>query len=171
MKKSWFNYSFILLIMLVGFASDYNSKKWAENNLKNKPAITVVKNFIDLGYTENRGMVFGVLNNKMPQLSQIVIIGVRILILIALSVLIWFKRKGSLLFIFPFLLIWAGAIGNLIDSFQYGYVVDFIHIQLGDLLNWPFYFNLADAYVTIGVCLILVEEIIRSYRTPKPLKV
>lgn len=171
MKKSWMNYSFIVLIMFLGFASDYNSKKWADNNLKNKSIITVVKDFIDLGYTENRGMVFGLFNNKMPQLSQIVFIGVRILILIALSVFIWIKRKDSLFFIFPFLLIWAGAIGNLVDSFKYGYVVDFIHIQFGNSLNWPFYFNLADAYVTIGVGLILIKEIVRYYRSPKPGKV
>jgi signal peptidase II len=171
MKRSWFNYSLILLIMLIGFATDYNSKQWAEDNLKNKPTITVIKDFVDLGFTENRGMIFGLFNNKMPHLSQIVFISVRILILIALSVFIWYKRKGSLLFIFPFLLIWAGAIGNLVDSFKYGYVVDFIHIQLGGLLNWPFYFNLADAYVTIGVGLILLREIIRYYRTPRPQKV
>jgi len=107
----------------------------------------------------------------MPHLSQILFICVRILILIALSVFIWFKRKGSLFFIFPFLLIWAGALGNLVDSFNYGYVVDFIHIQFGNLLNWPFYFNLADAFVTIGVGLILIKEIIRSYRAPKLSKV
>jgi signal peptidase II len=167
MKKSWMNYSLILLIMLIGFTSDYNSKKWAEINLKHKSSVTVIKNFVDLGFTENRGMIFGVLNNKMPHLSQILFISVRILILIALSVFIWLKRKSPLLFIFPFLLIWAGALGNLIDSFKYGYVVDFIHIQLGDLLNWPFYFNLADAFVTIGVCLILIKEIIQSFRAPR----
>jgi signal peptidase II len=171
MKKSWFNYSLIILIMFAAFASDYYSKKWAEDNLKDKSRITLIKDFVDLGFTENRGMIFGLLNNKMPHLSQIVFIGVRILILIALSVFIWYKRKGSLLFIFPFLLIWAGAIGNLIDSFKYGYVVDFIHIQLAGFLNWPFYFNLADAYVTIGVCLILIKEIIHHYTTPKPQKV
>lgn len=171
MQKSWLNYSLILLIMLAGFTSDYSSKKWAEANLKNQPKKTVINGFIDLGFTENRGMIFGVLNNKMPHLSQILFICVRILILIALSVFIWLKRKSPLLFIFPFLLIWAGALGNLVDSFKYGYVVDFIHIQLGDLLNWPFYFNLADAFVTIGVCLILIKEIILSFRASKLRKV
>ena len=62
------------------------------------------------------------------------------------------------MFLLPFLFFWIGALGNLIDPFKYGYVVDFIHIQAGDFLNWPFYFNLADAYITIGVFLILFKE-------------
>ena len=40
----------------------------------------------------------------------------------------------------------VGAAGNLIDPFLYGYVVDFIHIKAGNVLNWPFYFNVAGTY-------------------------
>jgi signal peptidase II len=52
----------------------------------------------------------------------------------------------------------GGAIGNLIAPFLYGYVVDFIHIQAGNVLNWPFYFNLADAFITIGMILLIIQR-------------
>jgi signal peptidase II len=71
-------------------------------------------------------------------------------------VFIWINRNKSFLFLLPFLLFWAGAIGNLIDPFIYGYVVDFIHIRAGSLINWPFYFNLADAYITIAIPILLI---------------
>ena len=48
----------------------------------------------------------------------------------------------------------SGAVGNLIDRAQYGYVIDFIDINI---LNWPV-FNLADSFIFIGVMLLLFER-------------
>ena len=70
--------------MLGGCNADYHSKTWAKDHLRNKPTITIVKNFIDLGFTENRGMIFGILNGKMPQIAGTVAVTLRVLILLAL---------------------------------------------------------------------------------------
>lgn len=150
----------ILLLTLGGFLADFYSKEWAEKNLRDKPVITLSKHFLDLGFAENRGMVFGVFNGKMSEFSSGIMAVIRILIFLGLTAFIWIKRKQSFLLLFPFLLFWAGAIGNLIDSLFKGYVVDFIHIHVGTILNWPFYFNLADAYVTIGMVLVVIYELI-----------
>lgn len=148
--------------MFGGCSTDFQSKRWAENHLKGKPKITVLKNVLDLGFVENRGMVFGIFNGKMHQLQSKIIIAFRVLILLALSVFIFLKHKKSYLYLLPFLLIWAGAIGNLIDSFSIGYVIDFIHIQAGPAFDWPYYFNLADAYVTIGVGILLIYQLFQG---------
>jgi signal peptidase II len=150
----------ILLVTLGGFLADFYSKEWAEKNLRDKPVITLSKHFLDLGFTENRGMVFGMFNGKMSKFSSVIMVVIRLVILLGLTVFIWIKRKESLLFLLPFLLFWAGAIGNLVDSITKGYVVDFIHIHAGEILNWPFYFNLADAYVTIGMVLVIGYELV-----------
>jgi signal peptidase II len=157
MSSGIIKYGIIILLILGGCAADFHSKKWADSNLKGKPTLTILNNFVDLGFAENRGMVFGILNGKIPQLSQTILIIIRILILIGLTIFIWISKKRAILYLLPFILFWAGAIGNLIDPFTYGYVVDFIHIKIGNLLNWPFYFNLADAYVTIGIILFLIN--------------
>lgn len=48
----------------------------------------------------------------------------------------------------------AGAAGNLIDRFHYGYVVDFIDAHWGP---WHWYvFNVADAAITVGALGLIV---------------
>jgi signal peptidase II len=79
---------------------------------------------------------------------------------LVISFIIWNSRKKPILFLLPFLLFWAGAIGNIIDPFLYGYVVDFIHIRLWKYDIWPFYFNLADAYITFGMIIFLILNLL-----------
>jgi signal peptidase II len=51
-------------------------------------------------------------------------------------------------------LILGGAVGNLIDRFVHGEVIDFIEIGLANW-RWPFIFNVADIGVTIGMSLLI----------------
>jgi signal peptidase II len=149
-------YLLILLLMIAGCAADFQSKKWAESALKGKQPATAIKGLLEFGFVENRGMIFGILNKTMPDLGKKILTGFRVIIIILLSVFIWKYRRHRFLFHLPLALIWAGAIGNLIDPFIYGYVVDFIHLKVDGFLDWPFFFNLADAYVTVGIALWLI---------------
>jgi signal peptidase II len=61
----------------------------------------------------------------------------------------WLARVG-------FALIVGGAIGNLIDRAVYGHVIDYI---LFHTPVWSFaVFNLADAFITVGAMMVLLEE-------------
>ena len=61
----------------------------------------------------------------------------------------WLARIG-------FALIIGGAIGNLIDRAIYGHVIDYI---LFHTPVWSFaVFNLADAFITVGAVMVLLEE-------------
>ncbi len=59
-----------------------------------------------------------------------------------------------------FALIVGGALGNVIDRFHYGRVVDFLDVHIGTL-HWPA-FNLADSAICLGVALMLLAEWRRS---------
>lgn len=155
-KNALAKYLLILILIIGGCNADYHSKRWAEHNLKGKQPTTVIKGLLEFGFVENRGMVFGILNKTMPGTGKRILVGLRILILILLTAFIWKYRGRGILFHLPFALILAGALGNLIDPFIYGYVVDFIHLSIGGFLDWPFFFNLADAYVTVGIGFLLV---------------
>jgi signal peptidase II len=55
-----------------------------------------------------------------------------------------------------FALVVGGAVGNLIDRVAYGHVIDYI------LFHTPLFtfavFNLADAAISVGACLVVAEE-------------
>jgi signal peptidase II len=57
----------------------------------------------------------------------------------------------------------GGAIGNVIDRLIHGYVVDMVDFHIG---NWHFpAFNLADSAITLGVVLLLLDELLRVRRS------
>jgi signal peptidase II len=160
MIKTYVKYAFILLLLFGGCYADLLSKQWAKRHLKGKHEIVIVKGCVELGFTENRGMVFGIFNHDsraQKYLSGLTVL--RALILIVVTVFIIVQRKRSILYLLPFLFIWSGALGNLIDSVRWGHVVDFIHMHAGNALDWPFFFNVADAYVCVGMAILLLSGI------------
>ncbi len=60
-------------------------------------------------------------------------------------------------------LVLGGAIGNLIDRFRLGEVIDFIDLHW-DHLHWPA-FNVADSAITIGVALLFIRMLRRGSLT------
>lgn len=94
---------------------------------------------------KNTGIAFSI---AIPQLLLI-----PLNLIIFLSLIIFLIKKtdsGKILSLFIISLLAAGATGNLIDRFNYGYVVDFISIG-----NFPV-FNLADAYISVSVFLLIL---------------
>jgi signal peptidase II len=63
-------------------------------------------------------------------------------------------------------LVWAGAVGNLIDRVRFRYVVDFIHVHWKDVWNYPV-FNVADSAITIGAVLLISYELRNWWRSRK----
>lgn len=155
----YLKYLLMIIIVVAGCSSDQISKRWAQKNLKDKPTLVVLKNFLEFSYTENRGMVFGINNREGNTLSKNILLIVRILLTIGLIIFVFLKREKNFFYHLPFLLIIAGAIGNLIDLLIYGYVIDFIHMHAGEVLDWPFLYNLADAYVCIGMGILIVQSL------------
>ena len=77
--------------------------------------------------------------------------------LIAVIVLLWMLRERTGGDIFGLGLILGGALGNILDRVQYGYVIDYADLHFGTFR--PFLiFNIADAAITIGVLIILARS-------------
>ena len=53
-------------------------------------------------------------------------------------------------------MILGGAIGNVIDRFFYGYVIDFIHVHYADVWHYPI-FNIADIGICVGMALVVID--------------
>ena len=108
---------------------------------------TIIPNFLNITYTENRGGAFGIGTSTIITIISIIII-------VGILIYIIHERKKNINYI-PFILILAGSIGNLIDRICKGFVVDYIDINL---FNYPA-FNIADICIVLGVLIILIQMI------------
>ena len=78
--------------------------------------------------------------------------------------IVWMLRAhpGQRLFSFALACILGGAIGNVVDRLQHGYVVDFLDFHLRD---WHFpAFNVADCAITVGAACLILDELLRVRR-------
>jgi len=83
----------------------------------------------------------------------------------AILLIIYYLRiakKEDLALVSALALIFAGAVGNLIDRARFGEVVDFLDFYIGKC-HWPA-FNAADSAITVGA-VILAVMMIRKRRT------
>ena len=78
--------------------------------------------------------------------------------------IVWMLRShgGQRLFSWALALILGGALGNVIDRFIHGYVVDFLQFHYA---GWAFpSFNVADSAISIGAACLILDEILRVRR-------
>ena len=79
--------------------------------------------------------------------------------LIAVGFLISQVRRDQKLQAFSLALILGGAIGNIIDRFRLGEVVDFVDAHWQGFYHWPA-FNVADMGISVGIVLLLADELL-----------
>jgi signal peptidase II len=111
--------------------------------------------FFDLTYTENRGISLGMLQATDMETRWLL---VALTGVIALVVLVWLMREKALGETLGLALILGGALGNIRDRYELGYVIDYADLHIGSFR--PFLiFNIADAAITIGVVIILARSL------------
>ena len=79
---------------------------------------------------------------------------------ISVILLIWLKnlKPQAKLEALSISMILGGAIGNVVDRINYGYVIDFLDVYYG-AYHWPA-FNFADSAICIGVVLLVIDSFI-----------
>ena len=144
LKRFVLSFAAVMNLLLI----DQVVKELAIRNLKGEAAIQVIPNLFNLGYVENRGMAWGLLQGYVWPLAAFACI--------AIAVLVWKRRS-----IFPAgvagtaaeLLLHAGILGNLVDRLARGCVVDMFDFHWG-VHHFPV-FNVADSYITVAAVLLL----------------
>lgn len=117
----------------------------------------IIPDFLDVTHVQNTGAAFGLLNAADFPYKSAVMIGIATLALVAISLYARQLGQHEKLSRYGLALILGGAFGNLIDRAIAGYVVDFVDVYWGDAHFWAF--NVADAAITIGAVLVLLEMI------------
>jgi signal peptidase II len=156
----------IAAVMTLGL--DQASKLWLLDvfDIAHRGTVRITP-FFDLVLAWNIGISFGWFQND-SQIAQIALMAVKAIAVLALAV--WMARSTTLLATISLGLIIGGAIGNAIDRFVYGAVVDFalFHVQIaGKTFNW-YVFNLADVAIVAGVAALLYDSLIAAPAAKAP---
>lgn len=129
-------------------------------------SVTLVPDFFQLVHVRNTGAAFGIGANAtsqfVPLLLNVGAIGVFCIVVVyAFRAAVTDRVLQTGLH-----LILGGAIGNLIDRFRLGYVVDFLDVYVnvgGRPHHWPA-FNVADSAICVGIALLFLD----MRRKPEP---
>ncbi|MCE5244032.1 MAG: signal peptidase II [Desulfobacteraceae bacterium] len=115
----------------------------------------IVPGFFNLVHVRNTGAAFSMLAGENTALRQTVMISLTLAV-VAMILYTYFKvrvedrwtRTG-------YILITGGALGNVIDRFRFGEVVDFLDFYVGSY-HWPA-FNVADSAISVGAVMLIIS--------------
>src|SRR5919197_3836705 len=137
--------------------ADQLTKAWIVANVDPTQPIRIVGDNLRLVVSHNTGALFGLFRDQAPLFAAV---SVAVIGLIA-----WYhghSGRSTYLSIALGLLL-GGAIGNFIDRFRLGYVVDFVDAGIGNL-RW-YTFNVADSAISTALVLLLAVAIWPSLAT------
>ena len=144
MKKHIQIFSLIIILIL----ADQLTKLWALAELRGSEGISVITGIFELQYLENRGAAFGILQNHQVLFLLITVLAAVLLTYIYARIP---DDKKYIPLRICYVLLMAGAFGNMIDRAFRGYVVDFFYFKL---IDFPI-FNVEDIYVTVTMVLLM----------------
>jgi signal peptidase II len=149
----------IALIAAAVIALDQYTKYLICANLGLYGRIEVIPGYLDIIHIRNSGVAFGFLKGFGTQYKTLSLIGVAAVAIFLLGFLISQVRRDQKLQAFSLALILGGAIGNIIDRFRLGEVVDFVDAHWQGIYHWPA-FNVADMGISVGIVLLLADELL-----------
>ncbi len=151
MKK--FFLLFYVTIFFVGL--DQITKSWIHKNYSLGESTEVIKNFFHITYVRNTGAAFGFLHDAPEPFRKAFFLIIPLIALIGIIYLMKKNDESMKIQNLSFSLIFAGALGNYIDRFKLGFVVDFLDFHFNRAYTWPA-FNVADMCIVVGSLMLFV---------------
>ena len=153
------------LIVALAIVGADQATKWAIVEWVPLYGKVPLNSFINITHQQNTGAAFSFLAGASGWQRWFFIVlasGVSVV----LTVWIWrIRTEGPLVLAAGLALVLGGAIGNLIDRIRLGYVTDFFQVWFG---NWAFpSFNVADAAISVGAALLIIDALFFSGRQQK----
>ncbi|NNL95981.1 MAG: signal peptidase II [Xanthomonadales bacterium] len=149
-----------LLLAFVVIELDIQTKAWASENLTLYRPVQVT-DWLNMTLAHNYGAAFSMLSDAggwQRWFFTVLASGVTLVLLVWLFRL----KDDEWLTGLSLGLIIGGALGNLIDRIQLGYVVDFIDVHYQGH-HWPA-FNVADSAISVGIFLMLLDGLVLAPR-------
>ncbi|HYO43068.1 MAG TPA: signal peptidase II [Candidatus Limnocylindrales bacterium] len=147
--RRWVVFATLAIVVVV---LDQLSKAWVVATIDpGDPPMQVLGDLLRFVHGQNSGMLFGMLPQSAP-IFAVVSLGVTALIVVYHA-----KAGRGIVTTLALGLLLGGAIGNLLDRLNHGYVVDWIDMGIGAVRFWTY--NIADAAITTAIVLLLVMAV------------
>ena len=118
-------------------------------------AVPIIPNFFQLVHVRNPGAAFGIGANAGSRLVPLLLNAGAIAVFCVVVVYALRSAVTDRVLQTGLHLILGGAVGNLLDRFRFGYVVDFLDVYIGNH-HWPA-FNVADSAICVGIALLFLD--------------
>ena len=153
-RWGWRAYAIAAVVLI----ADQLTKYWILSVIR-LPEGATMEVFWPLQFTRiwNEGVSFGLLQAQ-NDLVRWGMVAFSLIVAVLLSY--WVRSQTRFLPAVGLALLIGGAVGNAIDRARFGAVVDFLDVQR--LGFFPWIFNIADAAITIGVIMILLDSLRRE---------
>ena len=152
-KNLYSNFLTVIIIFSLDRISKYYVILLNEKNLS--PDIFTSK-YLNISLIWNQGIAFGLFSFNEVNLYNFL----TALIAIIIAIIFFMILRSEGIKKYSLLMILGGALGNLYDRIFYKAVPDFIDFHIGNF-HW-FIFNVSDIFITIGVILMIVLELISN---------
>lgn len=147
----------LCLMMATLIIVDQLTKGAIQTSLFYGQTIPVIDGFFSIAYVKNTGAAFGFGADGPTWFRQIFFLGLPVIFCGWIFFLMVKTLKGPFFMSLAYALIIAGAIGNLIDRFSLGYVVDFLMFYWKNESNHFPAFNVADSCISIAAGLLIFD--------------
>jgi signal peptidase II len=134
---------------LISFVLDQLTKYWVVQNFSLGETRPIWPEVFHLTYVTNTGAAFSLLTGKVEWLRWL-----SLAVSLLLMAWAWFGPVMKTLEQLGYGLILGGALGNGIDRFFAGSVLDFLDFRL---IHFPV-FNLADVFINLGIICLLIAS-------------
>ena len=141
--------------------------KWAINEWVRLYDRVPINEFVNITHQQNTGAAFSFLADAGGW-QRWFFVALSSVVSVVIAVWLWrIRNTGPMVLVAGLALVLGGAIGNLIDRVRYGYVTDFIQVYLGEALGYFPSFNVADAAISVGAVLLIIDALFFSGRAEK----
>ena len=144
-----------LILSLVIIVADAWTKWLVAARIDLHESIPLIPDFLQLVHVRNTGAAFGIGANAESRIVPLMLNAGAITVFCVVVVYALRSAVSDRLLQAGLHLILGGAIGNLLDRFRLGYVVDFLDVYVG-VHHWPA-FNVADSAICIGIALLFLD--------------
>ena len=152
-RAGWLAFGLAILVI----ALDQALKHWVVDTLglslgDSRPMVWP----LSFTLVRNDGISFGFFQTHAPWTRWVLS---AFSLIVSVTLALWVRRADRLVTGAAIGLILGGALGNMIDRVRTGAVIDFVDVHP---LIFPWIFNIADSGITIGVIILLAENLLSS---------